>query len=329
MNAFKRGIAGFTLIAMALALFGCSGSTGNGTNSGVPAAQSGQAGKAPEAQTRKIKDAKGEVEIPGRPLRIVDISGSTEELLVLGYQPIATGNTEMGNPKELTPILKQRLNADTIKTGWFQTEVNVEAIASANPDLILAGSTQDKIYDQLSKIAPTVRVPYGFNAFRERFAFVAGALDKTKEMEVWMKAYDEQAKQLHEKITAITKDETFAVIEATAKEIRIYSKTGVADMIFRDMQLPQAPGTPEPDPWGGKVTSLEGLSNLNPDHLILMADSDNNVLQESKLWSGLKAVKTGRVYRMTSKQNYNEAFYALGKKALLEQLGSDIVQKAH
>lgn len=158
---------------------------------------------------------------------------------------------------------------------------------------------------------------------------MAGALDKTKEMEAWIKTYDEQAQQLREKITAVTKDETFAVIEAIAKEIRIYSKTGVADMIFRDMQLSQAPGTPEPDPWGGKVTSLEGLSNLNPDHLILIADSDNNVLQESKLWSGLKAVKNGRVYRMTSKQNYNEAFYALSKKALLEHLGNDIVQKAH
>ncbi|SCW41344.1 iron complex transport system substrate-binding protein [Paenibacillus tianmuensis] len=329
MISFRKGIAGFMLIAMALALFGCGGSTGSGADSGVTAAQSGQAGKSPEAQTRKVKDAKGEVEIPARPLRIADVSGSTEELLVLSFQPIATGNTEMGNPKELTPILKQKLKADTIKTGWFQTEVSVEAIASANPDLIFAGPTQDKIYDQLSKIAPTVRVPYGFNAFRKRFAFVAGVLDRTKEMEAWMKAYDEQAKRLREKITAVTKDETFAVIEATAKEIRIYSKTGVADMIFRDMQLPQAPGTPEPDPWGGKVTSLEGLSNLNPDHLILLTASENNVLQESKLWSGLKAVKNGRVYRLTSKQNYNEAFYALGKKALLEQLGNDIVQKAH
>lgn len=104
MIAFKRGIASFTLMAMALALFGCSGSTGSGADSGVTAAQSGLAGKALEAQTRKVKDAKGEVEIPARPLRIADISGSAEELLVLGYRPIATGNTEMSNPKELTPI---------------------------------------------------------------------------------------------------------------------------------------------------------------------------------------------------------------------------------
>ncbi|WMT43052.1 hypothetical protein RE628_12710 [Paenibacillus sp. D2_2] len=47
---------------------------------------------------------------------------------------------------------------------------------------------------------------------------------------------------------------------------------------------------PEPDAWGGKVTSLEGLSTLNPDHLILMADSSDNVLEKSSIWNSLKAV---------------------------------------
>lgn len=106
-----------------------------------------------------------------------------------------------------------------------------------------------------------------------------------------------------DQIAAVTKDETFAVIEATPKEIRIYSSTGVADMIFNDIKLPKAPGRPEPDGWGGKVTSLEGLSSLNPDHLILLFESENNVLEDSKLWEGLKAVQSGNVYRMTSRQS--------------------------
>ncbi|MNR58835.1 hypothetical protein D3C85_1799320 [compost metagenome] len=66
---------------------------------------------------------------------------------------------------------------------------------------------------------------------------------------------------------------------------------------------------------------------MNPDHLILMADSDQNVLEQSQVWSGLKAVKNGKIYRMTSKQNFNEAFFALGKISVMEQLGNEIVQK--
>jgi iron complex transport system substrate-binding protein len=97
-------------------------------------------------------------------------------------------------------------------------------------------------------------------------------------------------------------------------------------MVFDDLKLPRSPGTPEPDKWGGKVTSLEGLSELNPDHIVLMADSDQNVLQQSKIWSGLQAVKAGNIYKLSSIRNYNEAFTALGKKALLEQLAAEIMK---
>ncbi|AZS18260.1 hypothetical protein EI981_12060 [Paenibacillus lutimineralis] len=197
---------------------------------------------------------------------------------------------------------------------------------AAEPDLILAGPTQEKIYDQLSKIAPTVRVPYGFNAFRDRFAFVSEVLDKHKEMEDWTAEYEAQATKDKERILAKTGTETFAIIEATQKEIRIYSRTGIADMIYNDLQLPQALGLPEPDAWGGKGTSLEGLSTLNPDHLILMADSSDNVLEKSSIWNSLKAVQAGKIYRMTSRQNYNEAFFALGKKSLMNQLVEDILK---
>lgn len=51
------------------------------------------------------------------------------------------------------------------------------------------------------------------------------------------------------------------------------------------------------------------------------------MLEESSLWKGLQAVKNGRVYRMTSRKNYNEEFFALGKQALMEQVSKGILQK--
>lgn len=316
------------VVIMVVMLFGC-GSADKATKkeSAAPIVEpnvSSESSHMGAKETRTVTDARGSVEIPAKPLRIADISGSTEELLILGYKPILTGNTDMANPSEITPILKKQLpNVST--AGWFQTEVNLEAIIAANPDLILAGPTQDKVYTQLSEIAPTVLIPHGFNAFRERFAYVAQIFDKKLEMDEWLKEYDQQAKQLHEKVIGITKQETFAVIEATQKEIRIYSRTGIADLIFNDLGLPQTPGTPEPDAWGGKVTSLENLFNFDPDHVILLADNDQNILEQSKVWSNLKAAKSGNIYRMTSRQNYNEAFFALGKKAVMEQITGLIV----
>ena len=39
------------------------------------------------AKTRVVKTSKGDVKIPANPKRIVDISGSSEELVILGYTP--------------------------------------------------------------------------------------------------------------------------------------------------------------------------------------------------------------------------------------------------
>lgn len=328
MFSIKRiSLVGIVVI-MVVMLFGCGGSSQvihkESAEPTIEPVESSESVGTDSKEIRTVKDAKGDIEIPANPLRIADISGSTEELLVLGFKPILTGNTEMGNPLEITHILKKEL-PDVSTAGWFQTEVNLEAIIAASPDLILAGPTQEKIYDQLTMIAPTVMVPHGFNAFRERFEFVAQVFDKKIEMDEWLKEYDQRAQQLHEQVVDITKQEMFAVIEATQKEIRIYSRTGIADLIFHDLGLPQAPGTPEPDPWGGKVTSLEGLSTFDPDHVILLSDNDQNVLEQSNIWSNLKAAKSGNVYRMTSRQNYNEAFFALGKKVVMEEIAGQIM----
>ncbi|MFB7816709.1 ABC transporter substrate-binding protein [Paenibacillus chitinolyticus] len=313
--------------ALLLLLFSAAcGIAGQQSGSGQSAAE-GADGASGQAAVRTIRDAGGEVAIPVKPLRIADVSGSTEELLVLGFTPVVTGNTEMSAPTQLTPILQKKLGGGTVKAGWFQSEVSLEAIAAANPDLILAGPAQSKIYDQLRTIAPTVRVPYGFNAFRERFSFLAETLDKKKEMEDWSSRYEADSRKLKEQITKLTGNETFAVIEATQKEIRVYAETGIADMLYRDLGLPKPPGTPDPDPWGGKVLSLEALPAIDADHIVLLADNEQNALEQSRLWGGLRAVKTGHVYRVTSRQSYNEAFFALGKENLIGQIAGDILEK--
>jgi iron complex transport system substrate-binding protein len=316
-------------ILLVLLLAGCSNSTGDGIHSEEQAVAVPQASSNVQevgGQTLTVKDAKGEVIIPAAPQRIADISGSTEELLILGFKPVLSGNTDMADPNVLTPIIKDKIGDQVSTAGWFQTEINLEAVMAASPDLILAGPTQEKIYEQLEKIAPTIRVPYGFNAFRDRFTFVSEVLGKTAEMESWLKSYDERVSQLSNQIKEATGQETFAVIEATQKEIRIYSRTGVADTIFNDLSLPMAPGTPEPDPWGGKVTSLEGLSSFDPDHIVLLSDNKENVVERSGTWKNLKAFRSGHVYRMTTRQNYNEAFFALGKLAVLEQISKAILE---
>ncbi|NEW05690.1 hypothetical protein GK047_06600 [Paenibacillus sp. SYP-B3998] len=116
MNRVARVLFIGMSILLAALLFGCEKKTEvTDGNKPLPEAVT----KASQSPFRIIKDAKGEVQIPTNPKRIVDISGSTEELLVLGYTPIASGNTDMADAKKFTPILKDKLVTNTVNTGWY------------------------------------------------------------------------------------------------------------------------------------------------------------------------------------------------------------------
>jgi len=70
----------FILAAMAALLSGCSGKNEK------------QAEK--NEKTVTVTDAKGKVEIPADPKRIVDISGNSDILSILGYSVIGTANSD-------------------------------------------------------------------------------------------------------------------------------------------------------------------------------------------------------------------------------------------
>lgn len=125
--------------------------------------------------TRVITNPNGpETTIPSHPKRIVDLSGSTEELLILGKKPVATMNADYGNPVIITPTLKDQLSADTAILGWYGSPLSIEAIASENPDVIILGKDfNTDQYEALSQIAPTVTLPYSYYDWRERLSYLA------------------------------------------------------------------------------------------------------------------------------------------------------------
>lgn len=97
---------GIALIMMVM-LYGCGNSGQEAKVENSQPAVNSEPVATNSTETRTLKDAKGDIVIPVNPVRIADVSGSTEELLVLGYKPVITGNTDMANSLEITPILKK------------------------------------------------------------------------------------------------------------------------------------------------------------------------------------------------------------------------------
>ncbi|MEE1073745.1 MAG: ABC transporter substrate-binding protein, partial [Cellulosilyticum sp.] len=108
--------------------------------------------------TITVTDVRGEVEIPADPQRIVDLSGNSDILEILGYDVIGTANSDAYDYTKFPAYLEDTLEGATILGYSMQDTMDVEAVMNLNPDLIIISTVQEKMYDQLSEIAPTVMI---------------------------------------------------------------------------------------------------------------------------------------------------------------------------
>src|SRR5690606_14608114 len=111
-----------------------------------------------DAATRVVDTPLGEVEVPTDPQRIVVLWGATLSSVVqLGFEPVAAFGVE-GDNSNLAPYVPDDYPLDTLEIVAAPREVNFEAVAAVDPDLILGGDVPHLVdsYDNLSAIAPTV-----------------------------------------------------------------------------------------------------------------------------------------------------------------------------
>lgn len=173
-----RAVAGVTL-TLALGLAAC----------GSPDAAAGDSPSGDGEYPLTVDTSQGKVTIPKEPHRIVATSATTaDELLSLGVKPFKVAVT----PEELKigyPWLVE--DATAIADGGLMQknyELNVEAIAAARPDLIIAQTFQvtDKaVFEQLNSVAPTITPDSkALNVdWDERLLKTAEAVGETKKAE--------------------------------------------------------------------------------------------------------------------------------------------------
>ena len=109
-------------------------------------------------KTVTVTDVRGEVEIPENPQRIVDLSGNSDILSILGYKVIGTANSDAYDYTKFPSYLEDTLKGAEILGYSMQDTMDVEGVMNLNPDLIIISTVQEKMYDTLSEIAPTVMI---------------------------------------------------------------------------------------------------------------------------------------------------------------------------
>lgn len=308
-------------MALAIILGGCS--TGAGTLS--------NAGKGRETVT--VKDMKGSVEIPANPQRIVDVSGMSDELILLGVPFIASANTSMFDGVTVPAYLQDYFTENKVEiVGNYSGaagDLNLEKIAELKPDLIIMNIRHDKVYEQLKAIAPTVMIDddITFVNWRGRFQQLGQWFGKEDIVDSWLKDYDAKAAELAAKVKEVAGEETFAVLEANSVHFGsyyVYRTGGPGELIYDELKLMPSAGVPE-NVWG-EVVDGEYFAKIDADHVFFFSDSGEvGDTANSPAWQNLKAVKNGGVYLGKNSLQYDMAYSAKGKLLYMEKLANAII----
>lgn len=323
-------LSAFLLLSM---VFGGCSTAGN-----TPASsQSVESGQVQESSTSSdvvvVKDMKGSVEIPANPQRIVDVSGSADELIILGMPFIASANTNMFDGVTVPEYLQEYFTKNKIETvGNYSGAVgdlNLEKIAELKPDLIIMNVRHEKVYEQLKGIAPTVMIndDMSYVNWRGRFEQLGEWFGKQDTVAAWLKDYDAKAASLAEQVQKVVGKESVAVLEANSVHFGsyyVYRTGGPGELVYDELKLTPSSGVPT-DVWG-EVVDAEYFAKIDADHIFFFTD-DGKVgdTANSPVWQNLKAVKNGKVYLGVNSLQYDMAYTPNGKLLYMEKLTNAII----
>ncbi|VIF54724.1 ABC transporter ferrichrome-specific extracellular solute-binding protein [Clostridioides difficile] len=280
-----------------------------------------------KSETRVVQSVKGEVKIPLNPKKIVDISGSSEELLLAGYKPIATANVDSYETDKLPSYIREELKDVKIVGHSMMDTMDMEAILEVNPDLIIMSQRQEKIYDQLKEIAPVVMMKDYANDWRSKLTDVSKLFDKEEETKSWLQKYDEKATKLGKEVVEKNGEKTYLPVLASSGQFMVFSDGGIGTLINDDMKLARPKNMPKQDGITLPMISMEGLTDIDADHIVVIAtESDKKDLENSAIWAQIRAVKDGNVTILDSAPFFSQSYNPMGKELLLESVKNELTK---
>lgn len=280
-----------------------------------------------KSDTRVVQSVKGEVKIPLNPKKIVDISGSSEELLIAGHKPIATANIDSYETDKLPSYIREELKDVKIVGHSMMDTMDMEAILEANPDLIIMSQRQEKIYDQLKEIAPVVMMKDYANDWRSKLTDVSKLFDKEEEAKSWLQKYDEKATKLGKEVVEKNGEKTYLPVLASSGQFMVFSDGGIGTLINDDMKLARPKNMPKQDGITLPMVSMEGLTDIDADHIIVIAtESDKKDLENSAIWAQIRAVKDGNVTILDAAPFFSQSYNPIGKELLLESVKNELTK---
>ena len=276
-----------------------------------------------EQSTVTVTDARGQVEIPAQPQRIVDLSGNSDILEILGYDVIGTANSDAYDYTKFPSYLEETLQGATILGYSMQDTMDVEAVMNLSPDLIIISTVQEKMYDQLSQIAPTVMIQLEALDWKEDLETIAEIFNKEAIAEAWLENYEASALAAGNTIKEQYGEETtYLSFLASGGQFFVFDGAGFGEVLYEDMELKKPENMPEQNDISLPVVTYEGLAAINADYIFCIATAEDlATLEKNAIWNNLKAVKEGHVVVLDASPYFNQGYSPIGRALLVNEIG--------
>ncbi|TCC39219.1 ABC transporter substrate-binding protein [Kribbella sindirgiensis] len=219
------------LAVAALALSACGSSDPD---------DSAEAGAASAGYPRTIEHAMGTTEIKSKPKRVVALDTSYVDATlildtpVVGYTDYRTIN---GKLPDYLGDDRTTYGAEAQSVGTL-AEPNLEKIAALEPDLIISAKVRhEKLYDQLSAIAPTIMSETTGATWKDNIRLEAKAVGAEELAEQEIAAYEQAAKTVGAAINAKANNPTISVVRFVDGPTRLYQNASYSGIVLKDAGL--------------------------------------------------------------------------------------------
>ncbi|WP_313894066.1 ABC transporter substrate-binding protein [Psychrobacillus sp.] len=252
-------------------------------------------------QTRSYKDYIGhEVDIPVSPERVVYHGENYGDLLPLDVSAIGAAYSWITDH-----VFEE--NVQNVEDVGFP--ISLEKVLELKPDLIIIANTDEKVFEQLSKIAPTL-VFDTFAPVDERIVELGGILGKNEEATKWLNDYKVKEEEMWKQLTeqgVLKPGETASVFTYyPGDRLFVMAATGLSQVLYHpDGFKPGDKIQPILDAGKGfEEISLELLPEFAGDRIFILTPETDEAKQStedminSPVWNGLPAVKDGKVYTL-------------------------------
>ncbi|MFJ8536427.1 ABC transporter substrate-binding protein [Streptomyces sp. NPDC093591] len=251
---------------------------------------------------RTVKHFQGSTTIKAEPEKIAVLStGQLDDLLSLGVVPTATTRADNAGlvPDYLAdafPKDKARLAAMT-DAGTRQAP-NLESLAAAKPDLILANDSLGDLYPKLSKIAPTVITAGNGVNWKRDLLLVGEAVGKGQQARKLLGEIVAEAKGKGQDIGG---DPAVSMVRFTPDRTRMFGVSSFTGSIAVDMGLKR----PKSQQFNAISEDIgpESVDTADGDWIFYSvqgdpAKTDAASVVAGPLWKSMKAVEAGHAVKV-------------------------------